>query len=703
MRISNEAAQDINFPLTPEWPSLTARARGAVRMTPVTACELMPSRERNSFLKFQLTFKDGTTTNLQIGALDTTPHAWMLWMGEAARKHDLLNNVMSNEITDEKTAAGWCLKSAAGSLEINRQTAAICIRDTAGQRVWSSVEKDLFVGDVPMSFAAFRHADGFGMTFDFGECQQIWGGGEQFGPNNWRGKLYDVINSDALGVNGHLRYQSTPFFVSERGHSFAMLQCEPGRIDFGSRRHDMTTFSSDGQVLGLYLAMPADQPTAVEKWRALMGGVSSVPAWSYGLWLSRCFYKDEAELRTVIDGNKKHNLGATVINLDARAWMRAQTRTDFVWDTSRWSPYQTFIPWLREQGFHVCLWENPYVSSATETLYAEGVRNGYFAKTSKGEVYPYQWVPTGLEGFPQPPVAGLVDFTNPKACTWWKDHHRALLRAGVTCFKTDFGEEIPHDAHFHDGSTGKQLRNVYSDLYNLCVMEVVREECGDEGILWARSGYTKMGKTPVKWAGDSQTSWTALRASLRGGLSQAVGGAVFWSHDIGGFYGPFPDAELYMRWTQVGLWGSHARMHGTSAREPWEFGTGVMEQVRKDVRLRTELLPYWTACGEQCTRSQQSFVRPLWMANPADALSWTVEDQFFAGSNDVVVAPYLNAEGGRRVYLPAGEWLCLNTGKTLSGHSLENIDRWNECPVFIRTDSSWKEMFTKAWAKVYGR
>lgn len=701
MRLSEESAQDINFPLTPEWPSLTARARGAVRMTPVTDCRLLPQRERNSFVQFELTFKDATKTKLQIGALNTTPMAWVMWMGDAARPHDLLSSVVSHEVKAEASPRGWTLRSEFGTVDVDQKTAALCIRDGVGQTVWQSVEKDLFVGDVPMSFPAFKHADGYGMTFDFGTIQQIWGGGEQFGPTNLRGRLYDVMNSDALGVNGHLRYQSTPFFVTERGTSFATLQCEPSRIDFGSRRHDMTTFCSDGKVLGLYVTMPSEPKAAVELWRALMGGVSSVPSWSYGLWLSRCFYKDEKELRGVIEGNKNHKLGASVINLDARAWMRAQTRTDFVWDTSRWSPYQQFIPWLREQGYHVCLWENPYVSSATEKLYAEGVRNGYFAKTKSGDVYPYQWVPTGLEGFPQPPVAGLVDFTNPKACDWWKDQHRAFLRAGVTCFKTDFGEEIPHDAHFHDGSTGKELRNVYSDLYNLCVMEVVREECGDEGILWARSGYAKMSKTPVKWAGDSQTSWTALRASLRGGLSQAVGGAVFWSHDIGGFYGPSPDAELFTRWTQVGLWGSHARMHGTSPREPWEFGAHALEQVRKDVAFRKELLTYWTACGDDCVRAQRSFVRPLWMANPQDALSWTIEDQFFAGSDDVVVAPYLTPEGGRRVYLPAGEWVCLNTGRVVAGHSLEEIARWNACPVFVRRDSRWLDLFKASFAKIY--
>jgi alpha-D-xyloside xylohydrolase len=693
MRLNEETSADINFALTPEWPSLTARARGATHMSAATKIESAAQTDRSGFSVFNIFFKDGSKTTLRIGALDTTPAAWVIWMGDAPRPHDLLNSTVSHQIQTQSEKDGWLLSSAAGTLDLNGAKPALTLRTPAGQNAWRSVGLDLFVGDVPMSFAFFKHASGFGLSLDMGECRHILGGGEQFGGIDLRGRVYDVMNSDALGVNGHLRYQSTPFFLSSEGHSFAMLQCEPGRIDFGSRRHDVTTFSSDGQVLGLYLANPSQPAVAIEQWRALMGGVSTVPEWSLGLWLSRCFYKDEQEVRSVVENNHRTQLGASVINLDARAWMRAKTRTDFVWDTSRWSPYQTFLPWLREQGFHVCLWENPYVSSATEQLYAEGVRKGYFAKTSTGETYPFQWVPTGLEGFPQPPIAGLVDFTNADARVWWKDLHRPYLRAGVTCFKTDFGEEIPHDAHFSDGSTGKQLRNVYSDLYNLCVMEVMREECGEQGILWARSGYTKMGKTPVKWAGDSQTTWNALRSSLRGGLSQAAGGAVFWSHDIGGFYGPKPDAELFVRWTQVGLWGSHARMHGTTEREPWEFGSEALTQVKKDVALRKKLLPYFAACAEACVRTQQSFIRPLWLHGSSDPTSWTVEGQFFAGSEDVLVAPFLTPEGGRKVYLPEGEWTCLADKKNYSGHSVHEVPRWKECPVFVRRTSRWAALF----------
>ena len=46
----------------------------------------------------------------------------------------------------------------------------------------------------------------------------------------------------------------------------------------------------------------------------------------------------------------------------------------------------------------------------------------------------------------------IVDFTNPEACAWYKAKLRTLLEMGVDSFKTDFGERIPTDVVYYDGS-----------------------------------------------------------------------------------------------------------------------------------------------------------------------------------------------------------------------------------------------------------
>jgi len=78
----------------------------------------------------------------------------------------------------------------------------------------------------------------------------------------------------------------------------------------------------------------------------------------------------------------------------------------------------------------------------------------------------------------------------------------------------------------------------------------------------------------LHWGGDAACSWDGMAGSLKGGLHLGLSGFGFWSHDVPGFHGVpdfmnsvVPD-DLYVRWTQFGVFSSHMRYHGTSKREP---------------------------------------------------------------------------------------------------------------------------------------
>ena len=73
---------------------------------------------------------------------------------------------------------------------------------------------------------------------------------------------------------------------------------------------------------------------------------------------------------------------------------------------------------------------------------------------------------------------GIVDFTNPGAWKWYQSKLRHLLDQGVDCFKTDFGERIPTDVVYYDGSDPLRMHNYYTYLYNKCVWEVLEEYKG---------------------------------------------------------------------------------------------------------------------------------------------------------------------------------------------------------------------------------
>lgn len=87
---------------------------------------------------------------------------------------------------------------------------------------------------------------------------------------------------------------------------------------------------------------------------------------------------------------------------------------------------------------------------------------------------------------------------------------------GVTCIKTDFGENIHMDA-VYKGMKPELLNNLYALLYQKAAYEITKEVTGD-GIVWARAAWAGCQRYPLHWGGDSCSSWDGMAGSLKGGL-----------------------------------------------------------------------------------------------------------------------------------------------------------------------------------------
>ena len=243
---------------------------------------------------------------------------------------------------------------------------------------------------------------------------------------------------------------------------------------------------------------------------------------------------------------------------------------------------------------------------------------------------------------------------------------------GAAAIKTDFGETIDMQASYH-GMDAARLRNIYCLLYQRAAFEVTREVF-PEGIIWARAGWAGSQRYPVHWGGDAAATWDGLAATIRGGLQIGVSGFAFWSHDVPGFHSlpslmnDRPADDLYVRWTQVGVFTSHLRFHGTSAREPWEY-PAVADIVREWLKLRYALIPYLLREARSSVASGMPIFRSLVFHHDTDPQAWMVEDEFYCGSA-FLVAPMVSASGVRDVYLPAGEWIDFWTGEMLQGPAM---------------------------------
>jgi alpha-D-xyloside xylohydrolase len=226
------------------------------------------------------------------------------------------------------------------------------------------------------------------------------------------------------------------------------------------------------------------------------------------------------------------------------------------------------------------------------------------------------------------------------------------------------------------------VHNLYPLLYNRAVTEVTQEERG-YGLVWSRSGTAGSQRYPVGWSGDPAADWDSLAATIRGGLSIGMSGIPFWSNDIGGYRGK-PEADLYVRWAQFGLLCSHSRMHGDGPREPWIFGEDVFEIVRRYVRLRYKLFPYYFSLAHEASKTGLPVLRAMPLAFPADPCAHGLDHQYMIGPW-LLAAPIFNPEGRRSVYLPEGLWFDFWTGRPIHGpRALEIKAPLAKMPLYVR-------------------
>ena len=306
--------------------------------------------------------------------------------------------------------------------------------------------------------------------------------------------------------------------------------------------------------------------------------------------------------------------------------------------------------WMRE--FHWCdfEWDKRFFGDIESTLKRLHEDKGYLVRKPNGEVWQTDFWQAGM---------GLVDFTNPAAREWFKDKVKALLNQGVDAIKTDFGERIPRDVVWYDGSPKLSMHNWYTQLYNQAVFEAIEETYGKgNACLYARSATVGGQQQPVHWGGDCESTFNGMAQSLRAGLSLTSSGFGFWSHGIGGFEGAFPDPAVYKRWVAFGMLGSHSRLHGSTVyRVPWLFdeedekngvalvpGQTAVDVVREFTKLKLELMPHVYQLGLQPHVNGTPVMRSMFVEFPDDPACRTLDRQYMFGPS-MLVAPVFTYSG----------------------------------------------------------
>lgn len=513
------------------------------------------------------------------------------------------------------------------------------------------------------------------LQVDVGE--KIYGLGERFTPFVKNGQVVETWNEDG-GTSSDISYKSIPFYLSNRNYGVLVNESGPVSFEVCSEAVTKVQFSVPGQRLDFIVIGAPDRKGVLTRYTSLTGRPALPPAWTFGLWLTSSFTTsyDEKTVSSFVDGMADRNIPLSVFHFDC-FWMRENEWCGFEWDKEMFPDVEGMLARMHQKGLKICVWINPYIGQKA-AAFNEAAEKGYLLKKPNGDIWQWDMWQAGL---------AVVDFTNPEAVQWYKDHLRRLMRQGVDCFKTDFGERIPTDAVYYDGSDPQWMHNYYTYLYNKAVFEVIQEVKGkDEAVLFARSATVGGQKYPVHWGGDCDSTYVSMSESLRGGLSLCLSGFGFWSHDIGGFEGTAP-ADLYKRWLAFGLLSSHSRLHGSNSyRVPWLFGEEAVDVCRYFARLKNTLMPYLYTKALETHETGVPMMRAMMLE--FDDLGCEDCDRQYMLGDAIMVAPVMREDGMVDYYLPKGTWTHLLSGETAVGGG------WNRgqydffsLPVFVRENT----------------
>jgi alpha-D-xyloside xylohydrolase len=271
------------------------------------------------------------------------------------------------------------------------------------------------------------------------------------------------------------------------------------------------------------------------------------------------------------------------------------------------------------------------------------------------------------------PAHQVLDLRNPAVVAEFQRRIKALAALGIDGVKGDRGDE--NDL----SGLSPTLNNDYPLLFQRAVMGAL--PAGAAGIF--RAGTVgSQAVVPGMWAGDQPQEYIGLQRAIVSGQTAAMSGFPTWGSDVGGYATPpADDAELFVRWAQLGAVSPVMEVGGSGPNAtPWTLGQEAMDGLRDAAVLHYELFPYLYGL----LQSHQPVLRPLGYGYPSDPGSWAATYEFLVGP-DLLASPVTGPGTTPTVYLPPGQWIDLYTGTAVAGGtSFTRPTPDNQFPLYAR-------------------
>ena len=555
------------------------------------------------------------------------------------------------------------------------------------------------------------------LTGPLGQDEVLTGFGERFESLNQNGRSPDVVVYEQYKNQGNRTYLPIPFFLSNKGYGLLGGGTTKVSFDIGKTVPDRWRCLFEVPASGsLDVHAFSGQPDRiVRSLTARTGRPEPLPLWAYGLWMSSNEWNTQARVEREVALTQQHQIPATVVVIEA--W--SDESTFYIWNGAEYAPrsgdhlpklsdfsFPEHGPWpdpagmtcaLHDAGIRLVLWQIPALKHIGEPHPQQdadvdhAVANGFVLQNEDGTPYrnPFFWFRDGM----------IPDFTSQAATEWWLSKRAYLLdEIGIDGFKTDGSEHLAgRGIRASDGRRGDELVNAFPNLYIDAYYKFAREHRNGDALTFSRAGHTGAGSMPAHWAGDENSTWEAYRRSIVAGLTAGLSGVIFWGWDIAGFGSDLPSAELYLRSAAMAAFCPIMQYHSeyndklpSRDRTPWNVAAGTGDEraislFRFFACLRMSFLPYIAQEAAYAAEHGTPLMRALMLDFPDDPVCWEIDDQYCFGRS-LLIAPVVE-EGAttRTLYLPAGTWIDLWSGKTLAGGDWITVDApLDRIPLFAR-------------------
>ncbi len=458
--------------------------------------------------------------------------------------------------------------------------------------------------------------------------QRIFGLGDKCGPVNKTERSFALAAGDSMGfraASSDPLYKQLPFYICEHAAGAYGLYYDTlsnGRVNFGEE-HDnyfepfnSIRFEEENMVFYLILGTTAE---IVRRFSALCGGAAPVPAWAFHYCGSTMAYTDapdaDRQLRGFVARCEREGIPVRGFYLSSGYTQIGDRRCVFHWNRDKIPSPESLAAYFRAHG--LALIPNVKPAFLTEhPLYERIAAQGWFLRDRDGS--PAQFPFWGG-------MASYLDFTNPGAYAFWKDCVKTeLIDRGYTDIWNDNNEYDVWDGEimacgFGHPVPARRIRPLFSYLMARASREACVEAGCPEPFNVSRCAMAGTPRVASTWTGDNLTDFEDLRFNHSQAMTMSLSGFAFFGADIGGFAGPQPDAELFLRWLQYGLFTPRFVLHSwkpdAQPTMPWLYPEH-MDAVRRLFVLREKLAPYLYEAYQRCLQTHEPLIFPVFLRQP---------------------------------------------------------------------------------------